>query len=286
MTFDTAYHCTRFAPSPTGFLHLGHAYAAQQAFNYGMPCLLRIEDIDHKRCRPHFTEAIFEDLTWLGFHWPANVRIQSQYKKDYAKVIESLASRNLIYRCFKTRREIQAEIMPPETVYRGPLSPLSLDEQHSRIAQGESFAWRLSMTGAREYLGNDFNTLRFIETGHEDSESPGERLVNLMQFGDEILARKDIGTSYHIAACHDDWAQNITTVVRGVDLAPLTHFHRLLQALMDWPEPHYHHHRLLMDDTQNHKLSKRNKDTTIRDLRAAGHTAEAVLDMANQHLSR
>ncbi len=241
---------TRFAPSPTGYLHLGHAYAAQQAFslaqNQGGICLLRIEDIDHTRCKSEYRHAIYEDLDWLGFDWPIPVRIQSEHKAEYWKVIETLRDKGLVYRCFKTRKEL------PEGLYRGKPDPY----EDSRIKAGEKFAWRLSIDRVQDHL--------------DETNLP---------FSDEVLARKDIGTSYHIACCHDDALQGVTHVVRGVDIEPLTAFQNLLQRLMGWPIPKYHHHALRLNDDGD-KLSKRNHDTSIRSLRAEGYTRQQVLDMA------
>lgn len=250
---------TRFAPSPTGYLHLGHAYAAQQAFTFG-DCLLRIENIDHTRCKPDYTDGIFEDLSWLGFNWPQPVRIQSQHREDYDKVIESLYDRGFAYRCFKTRAEL------PEGLYRGKEDPM----ETKRLERGEAFAWRISMTRVTYALAR--KTLTYEERG----VNAGLKTVNLSELGDEVLARKDIGTSYHVACCNDDALQGITDIVRGVDMAPLTPFQRVLQELMDWPVPTYYHHSLIRGH-DGEKLSKRNKDTTIRSLRAQGLTPRQVL---------
>ncbi len=241
---------TRFAPSPTGYLHLGHAYAAECAFNFakdrGGRCLLRIEDIDHTRCKPEYTRAIYEDLDWLGFDWPIPARVQSQHRAEYAKVIEALNEKGLLYRCFRTRKQL------PEGTYRGKPDP----NEAAKLNAGEKFAWRLSIAKVEAYLG--------------ESDLP---------FSDEVLARKDIGTSYHVACCHDDALQGVTHVVRGKDIEPLTDFQNLLQRLMGWPTPKYHHHELRLNDDGD-KLSKRNHDTSIRSLREEGYTAEEVLDMA------
>ncbi len=241
---------TRFAPSPTGYLHLGHAYAAEQAFSYaqerGGTCVLRIEDIDHTRCKPEYTKAIYEDLDWLGFDWPLPARVQSQHLMDYQKVIDQLNDMGLLYRCFKTRKEL------PDGVYRGTPDP----DEARRVSDHEAFAWRLSIAEVEAHLG--------------ETDLP---------FTDEILARKDIGTSYHVACCHDDALQSITHVVRGMDIAPLTGFQNLLQRLMGWPQPEYFHHELLTN-AQGEKLAKRNHDTTIRSLRDQGFTPAQVLDMA------
>lgn len=270
---------TRFAPSPTGYLHLGHAFAAKQAFgaakeNSGV-CLLRIEDIDHTRCKPEYTEAIYDDLRWLGFEWPEAVRVQSRCRADYEKTLEALKSKGLLYPCFLTRREINAQTggdrQTGGTLYLGPKTPLSDDEVHSRMARGETPAWRLSVARCRDFLGEGFNDLTYEESGETYQPAP---------FGDEVLARKDIGLSYHLCCVHDDAAQGITHIVRGADIAPLTPFHVLLQKLMGWPVPRYHHHKLLRR-ADGDKLAKRNADTAVRQFRAAGHSPQEVLAMAS-----
>lgn len=261
---------TRFAPSPTGYLHLGHALAADQAFGFanrqGRECLLRVEDIDHTRCRPEYTDAIFEDLNWLGFDWPKPARVQSQHKAEYAKALEALRSRDLIYPCYLTRKEIataEAQIGAP---YQNP-TPFN-----ARIKSGETPAWRLSIKVAKEALGAKFDALTFINNENIEAATPAI-------FGDAVLARKDIGTSYHLACTFDDAAQGVTDVVRGRDLLESTHIHVLIQALMDWPTTRYHHHELLMA-SKDEKLSKRRGDTSIRALRKTGHSPADVLGLA------
>lgn len=260
---------TRFAPSPTGYLHLGHAVAAHYAFDFaaqrGGTCLLRIEDIDHTRCRPHFTDAIYEDLRWLGFAWPTPVRVQSAHLSDYAAVIEALCERGLAYRCFKSRAEL------PRGVYHGPETPLPDHAQAAKIMAGEPFAWRLSMAVARETLGGDF-IVNYNDGGREVTVDPSH-------YGDVVLARKDIGSSYLIAVTRDDAAQGITDIVRGADFVDQTGLHVLIQRLMGWPTPRYHHHPLLMG-TNGKKLSKRSGSTAIRRLRESGETPEAVMARA------
>lgn len=278
---------TRFAPSPTGFLHLGHARAAQRAFGFAQKhngaCLLRIEDIDHMRCKPEFTAAIYEDLRWLGFDWPQPVRVQSEHKQDYEGVITALAARGLIYRCFSTRREIAAQ-SDEDGVYRGPEFTASRDEELARIADGEAFAWRLSLSRARDELGERFEALSYTEIDYA-GRARGERPAHANRFGDEVIARRDIGVSYHLAVTHDDAAQEVTHIVRGADLRALTGFHVLLQALMGWPTPLYHHHKLIKT-VDGEKLAKRRGSLAIRALREAGHSPEQVLEMAKSNLSR
>jgi len=256
---------TRFAPSPTGYLHLGHAFAAKAVFDYGGTCLLRIEDIDFTRCRPEYTQAIYEDLTWLGFKWPEPVRIQSEHSATYTNVIEDLRNRGLVYRCFKTRKELA------QGVHKSTSQSLSIEEENTRIAKGESFAWRLNMSSASGAIG----PLSYKELGL----SPGVKQVSTSHYGDVVLARKDIGTSYLIACTYDDAMQGVTHVMRGADFIELTGIQRILQTLMGWPEPIYHHHTLLTNETGK-KLAKRNKDTSIRELRAQGLSPSDVLDMA------
>ncbi len=255
---------TRFAPSPTGYLHLGHAYAAQQAFAFG-PCQLRIEDIDHTRCNTNYRNAIYDDLHWLGFNWPEPIRIQSQHRSDYQAVIDNLQDRGLIYRCFKSRKE------QPKGLYHGQTDP----HEDKRLAAGEAFAWRLSIKKAKAYLKTDHIDDSMVENNPPDA-APSFCLDHL---SDVIVARKDIGTSYLIACTHDDHLQAISHVVRGIDLLPFTPYQVLLQKLMGWESPLYHHHGLLKNK-DGQKLSKRNHDTTIQALRKQGFTAQQVLDMA------
>jgi len=257
---------TRFAPSPTGYLHLGHAVAAKTAFEHSETCLLRIEDIDHTRCRPKYTQAIYEDLIWLGFKWPEPVRIQSTCLNDYADVIKNLQSRELVYRCFKTRKNL------PTGLYNGQ-NKIGNIAAESLVAKGHPFAWRLDMKKAARQLP----PLIYEETGLKAGIKP----VTPQNYGDVVLARKDIGTSYLIASTHDDAHQGVTDVVRGADFIELTGMQRILQTLMDWPEPAYHHHALLTNP-DGEKLAKRNKDTSIRELREMGHSPRVVLDMASQ----
>lgn len=258
---------TRFAPSPTGYLHLGHAAAAREAFGYaaarGGECLLRVEDIDTVRCKPYFTQALYEDLRWLGFDWPQPVRVQSAHMGEYRAALESLRGRGLVYRCFKTRKDL------PSGIYRGPDQPVSEAEAARRMAAGEHAAWRLSMARAKDALGARFDDLSYTEAGQNSC-------ADLSGFGDEVLARKDIGVSYHLAVTHDDACQNITHVVRGNDLRDMTPFHVLLQALMGWPVPEYYHHDLVLRP-DGAKLSKRTSDTAIRALREAGMSAQDML---------
>lgn len=273
---------TRFAPSPTGLLHLGHAASAAQAFGYAQEhngiCLLRIEDIDTTRCRPEYTTAIYEDLHWLGFDWPLPVRAQSQHFADYAKTLNRLREMGLVYRCFKTRKEILADIARAphrhDTPYIRPEGGFSCVEETALLAEGKPYAWRLSLRDCKKHLGARYSELSFLNNCETVMAVP-ELL------GDVILARKDVGTSYHIACTHDDALQGITDIVRGEDLYTCTHIHRLLQELLGWPVPKYHHHKLLVD-TDGKRFSKRDQAQTLRALREEFLSAENILARARE----
>ncbi len=276
---------TRFAPSPTGMLHLGHAFSALTAFEAarraGGRFILRIEDIDAARCKPEFEAAIYDDLCWLGVEWEEPVRRQSDYLRAYHAALEALIARGLLYRCFKTRSEILDEIAraphlspegPEGPVYTG--APLAAYEERSLLAEGAPFAWRLSIAAARAVKGANADSLTFVE----EAIDGGERRVVLAQaglFGDVVLGRKDSGASYHLASVHDDALAGVTHVIRGEDLAPAAHLHALLCALFGWPQPVYRHHRLITDD-HGQRLAKRDKAVTLRAMRDAGSTAADV----------
>jgi glutamyl-Q tRNA(Asp) synthetase len=267
---------TRFAPSPTGFLHLGHAHSAlagwRRARAAGGRFLLRIEDIDPLRCRPDFAAAIEEDLAWLGLDWDGPVRVQSAHLAAYRAVLEGLSARGLLYPCFCTRadiaREIAASAAAPHLAPMGPDGPLypgtcrrlSRDERAARVAAGEPHALRLDMAAALQAVPAG---LSFAEEGE------GRIACDPARFGDVVLARKDIPASYHLCVTHDDALQGVTLVTRGEDLKPATDLHRLLQALLGWPAPAYAHHRLLTDGT-GRRLAKRDRAETLRELRARG----------------
>jgi glutamyl-Q tRNA(Asp) synthetase len=274
---------TRFAPSPTGHLHLGHAFSAlfawRRARQAGGRFLLRLEDIDPGRCRPEFAAAILEDLTWLGLDWDGDVRVQSQHLAAYQTVLDDLAARALLYPCFCTRADIQREMAAsasaPHTPDGTPLYPgtcrnLSQDERETRMAAGERHALRLDMRGALEATHEALNF---------DEEAYGTVACRPEQFGDVVLARKDAPASYHLCVTHDDAVQGVTLVTRGVDLKPATHLHRLLQVLMGWPEPGYAHHPLLTD-AMGRRLAKRDRAATLRELRAAGKSPAEVRALA------
>jgi len=283
---------TRFAPSPTGLLHLGHAFSALTAFeaarDAGGTCLLRIEDIDVTRCRPEYEEAILKDLAWLGCEWPTPVRRQSTHFPEYTRALDQLADKGLVYRCFKTRKEIAEEIAraphqigegPQGVIYPGPPAPLSAEEEAARMAAGEAFSWRLSIKACRDHLGEAFNALHFIEEGAGPCAETGLVKARPQSLGDVILGRKDVGTSYHLACVHDDGLQGVSHVIRGQDLFFATHLHVLLQALLGLPRPVYRHHRLLTGE-DGARYSKRDRSLTIKSLRQAGNSPAEVRALA------
>lgn len=264
---------TRFAPSPTGYLHLGHARAALLAWRRvreaGGRFLLRIEDIDIARCRPDYAEAIEQDLAWLGLAWDGPVRVQSRHLGEYGAVLDELAGRGLLYPCFCSRADILREVADADAaphspdgapIYPGTCRALSADERTARIAAGQRYALRLDMARATACVAGP---LRYEEAGEGTIPCHPER------FGDAVLARKDAPASYHLCVTHDDALQGVTCVTRGEDLRPATDLHRLLQALMGWPAPAYAHHALLRD-ASGRRLAKRDGAATLRDLRAAG----------------
>ncbi|MEZ5945479.1 MAG: tRNA glutamyl-Q(34) synthetase GluQRS [Hyphomonas sp.] len=267
---------TRFAPSPTGYLHLGHAASAfhvwDAARTAGGAVLLRIEDIDRTRCRPDYETAILEDLEWLGFDWPEPVRRQSDHFPDYAAVLESLQARGLIYRCFRTRREITAALPagadPDMAGYTG--RPLPEADEAAHLARGNAFAWRLSLAAARDALGPRYRTLSYID---ETGGTARSVAADPAPYGDVVLARKDTPASYHLACCHDDALQGVTHVIRGEDIREMTAIHALLQALMDWPQPVYRFHPLIIGP-DGRKLSKRAGDRGLRAYRDEGMTPD------------
>ena len=272
---------TRFAPSPTGRLHLGHAYSAlfarQEARTRGGRFLLRIEDIDAGRCKPEFEAGITEDLTWLGLTWETPVRRQSEHMADYQAAIDRLTAADLLYPCFCTRAEIKAEIAragaaphgPDGPVYPGTCRELPADERARRTAEGQPFALRLDVHKAAACAGELF----FRDARH------GRVLATPEIFGDVVLARKDTPASYHLAVSVDDHAQGVTLVTRGADLFPSTHIHRLLQALLGLKTPEYHHHKLIFG-SDGQKLSKSTLAPSLQSLRETGHSAEEVRLMA------
>lgn len=269
---------TRFAPSPTGYLHLGHAFSALTASDaaraVGGRFVLRIEDIDQGRARPEFESAIYEDLAWLGISWEEPVRRQSAHMADYEGALQSLIDRQLVYRCFRTRKEIAEAIASAphgelEEAFRG--EALSPEEEAAKLDAGESFAWRLSLKKARAALGPTYFALVF-----EDESGPVR--AEPERHGDAVLARKDFGTSYHLASVWDDALQGVTHVIRGEDLQDAAHLHVLLQKLLELPQPAYRHHRLILGE-DGKRLAKRDQAATLRALRETGKSPSDVRAM-------
>jgi glutamyl-Q tRNA(Asp) synthetase len=272
---------TRFAPSPTGYLHLGHAYSALLAYRsaiaVGGRFLLRIEDIDQGRQRAEFIEAIFEDLDWLGVRWETPVRHQSAHFDLYRTFLDKLEAVGLIYPCFCSRKEILAEIAragraphgPEGPVYPGTCRNLDLEIRAERLAAGDAHALRLDMAAAQQ------STDPLVW----EDQLAGRQVATPQVFGDVVLARRDTPTSYHLAVAVDDDFQGINLVVRGTDLFTSTHIHRLLQSLLGLSQPNYHHHALLTD-ASGRRYAKRDRALTLRELRRAGKSPGDVFAMA------
>jgi glutamyl-Q tRNA(Asp) synthetase len=277
---------TRFAPSPTGFLHLGHSYSAlfaQDAAGPGGRTLLRIEDIDRSRCRPAFEDAIYEDLAWLGFSWEKPVRRQSDHMAEYGAALELLKKDGLLYPCFCTRADIAAAVTAPHLTAMGPDGPvypgtcrhLSRMQQQQRIDAGTPYALRLKTDEAMTAVGPLLWT----------DETRGAIKATPDIFGDVVLARKDTPASYHLACTWDDALQGVTLVTRGEDLLPVTHIHRLLQALWKLPAPRYRHHALITD-ASGKKFSKRDQAPTLRALRDAGRNPADIIAELRMYLKK
>ena len=282
---------TRFAPSPSGLLHLGHAYSALFAYRLAQAAegrfVLRIEDIDLGRCKPEFEDAIIEDLAWLGLEWEQPVLRQSERLDIYANALKTLEQLGILYPCFCTRSDIAAEIAnagaaphlnhhgPDGPVYPGICQHLSETERAQRIAAGEPHALRLDMEGAMKKAGP--------LTWHDRTR--GEQIAEPDIFGDIVLARKDVATSYHLAVTVDDAAQGVTLVTRGDDLLPATHIHRLLQALLDLDVPEWHH-TVLLTNNKGGRLAKRDKAFTLRAMREAGTDPEDLWAMSIRQIAR
>jgi glutamyl-Q tRNA(Asp) synthetase len=268
---------TRFAPSPTGELHLGHAFSAliawQRARAAGGAFLLRIEDIDIRRCKREYETAILADLRWLGLDWDGEVRRQSAHFPTYGRVLDGLGARGLVYPCFCTRTDIASEVAasghaphgPDGPLYPGTCRHLTAGERQLRITGGEEFCLRLDATRAA------------VEAGPYDFSDEGRGRIEgqPLLFGDVVLARKDTPTSYHLAVTVDDHLQGVTLVTRGEDLFPSTHVHRLLQCLLGYDAPQYAHHPLLTDEN-GRRFAKRDRSLTLRALRESGRSAEEV----------
>jgi glutamyl-Q tRNA(Asp) synthetase len=281
----------RFAPSPNGYLHLGHALSAllnaDMARAAGGRLLLRIEDIDAARCRPEYEAAIYEDLRWLGLAWEEPVRRQSEHFADYRAALDRLTQMGLVYPSFESRAEIAALVAAKEAhapwprdpdgtpLYPGTAKTVSTAERSERVASGAPYALRLDMAAALARAPR----LTWQETGPGPAGEAGAIHANPAAWGDVILARKDVPTSYHLAVVVDDAAQGVSDVVRGHDLFHATAVHRLLQALLGLREPRYHHHRLLLD-ADGRKLSKSTQATGLRELRAKGLTPPDIRRLA------
>jgi glutamyl-Q tRNA(Asp) synthetase len=261
---------TRFAPSPTGRLHLGHAYSALRAHDFarerGGQFILRIEDIDTSRCRAEFVDGIYEDLTWLGLNWDGEVWVQSQRAHIYQAALESLQSQGLVYKCWCTRTEIAAAARAPHAgeavVYPGTC------KGRATPSSDTPYCWRLNMDKAALVAGPDLGwheaNKRFVTANPQDH-------------GDIVIARKDAATSYHLAVTLDDAAQGVTDIIRGQDLFDATSIHCVLQRVLAMPTPRYHHHALLYDE-QGERLAKRRNAQTIASIKDAGYSPKHVTD--------
>jgi len=277
---------TRFAPSPTGHLHIGHAYAALVAYTKaqqaGGKFILRVEDIDPTRCKDVFIKAISEDLSWLGLRWEEPVYRQSEHIEQYVTILDQLRDRDLLYPCFCSRHEVILEARasgyaPHLTIagneapfYAGTCRHLSVDERRRRMDERQAANWRLDVKKAFDLTG----VLSWYEQGK------GNIIARPLDFGDVVLARKDVPTSYHLSVTVDDYRQGISLVTRGDDLMNVTSIHRLLQALLGYPAPEYYHHPLLKDSS-GRRYSKRDQSMTIRSLREKGLTAHEIYTLAD-----
>jgi glutamyl-Q tRNA(Asp) synthetase len=272
---------TRFAPSPTGELHLGSAYSAwtgwHRAREAGGTFLVRVEDTDIRRCRREYETAILADLKWLGFDWDGEVRRQSEHFATYGKVLDQLDQRGLIYPCFCSRAEIEREVAASANAPHGPDGPLypgtcrhlSVQERRDRVAAGHEHCLRLDSERAAGQAG----PYHFVD------ESLGRIEGEPRLMGDFVIARKDTPTSYHLSVTVDDYLQGVTLVTRGIDVLPSTHVHGLLQKLLGYAAPQYAHHRLLTDAT-GRRFAKRDRDMTIRAMRESGMKPEEVIGRA------
>jgi glutamyl-Q tRNA(Asp) synthetase len=277
----------RFAPSPNGLLHLGHAYSALLNFDRaratGGRMLLRIEDIDATRCRPEFETAIDEDLAWLGIAWETPVRRQSEHLADYRAALEKLAALGLVYPAFESRAEIARLVAAREAdgpwprdpdgapLYPGDAKALAAGERSRLIDTGAPYALRLDMAAACRHVAG----LTWNELGEGPDGERGTVAARPEAWGDVILGRKETPTSYHLSVVVDDALQGVSEIVRGQDLFHATSVHRLLQTLLGLPEPAYRHHPLIRD-ADGRKLSKSDRSTGLRELRAAGHSPAGI----------
>ena len=281
----------RFAPSPNGYLHLGHALSAllnaDMARAAGGRLLLRIEDIDTARCRPEYETAIQEDLGWLELAWETPVRRQSEHYDDYRAALGRLEAMGLVYPSFESRADIARLVAAKEAIapwprdpdgaplYPGDAKNTSVQDRQRHIDAGEPYALRLDMAAAIARAGK----LTWSETGAGPNGETGTVAADPAAWGDVVLARKETPTSYHLAVVVDDAAQGISEVVRGRDLFHATAVHRLIQALLGLPQPRYHHHRLVLDADAS-KLSKSSQSTGLRELRARGASPADIRRLA------
>jgi glutamyl-Q tRNA(Asp) synthetase len=276
---------TRFAPSPTGLLHLGHAYAALLAHDAGRQAggsfLLRMEDLDAARCSAVFESAIIQELRWLGLRWDGPVRRQSEHLARYRLSLASLETQGLVYPCFCTRGEIAREIAamggapqgPEGPLYPGTCRQLAAAERRQRLVSGANHALRLDVARALDSLAGP--ALGFEETGRGPGGEHGWIPADPARLGDIVLGRKDVGVSYHLAVALDDADQGVSLVTRGEDLFAATHVQRLIQALLQLPTPRYGHHRLIRD-AAGRRLAKRDQDQTLESRRAAGQSPDDI----------
>ncbi len=272
---------TRFAPSPTGELHLGSAYSAwtgwHRAREAGGTFLVRIEDIDIRRCKREYETAMLADLRWLGFDWDGEVRRQSDHFADYGRALDQLDERGLIYPCFCSRADIEREIAASANAPHGPDGPLypgtcrhlSVQERRKRMTAGHEHCLRLDAERAAKQAG----PYHFVD------ETLGRVDGQPLLMGDFVIARKDTPTSYHLSVTVDDHLQGVTLVTRGVDVLPSTHVHGLLQKLLGYEAPRYAHHKLLTD-AAGRRFAKRDRDMTIRAMRESGMTPQDVVARA------
>jgi glutamyl-Q tRNA(Asp) synthetase len=271
---------TRFAPSPTGHMHLGHVFSALFAYEVAKKLrgnlILRIEDIDSQRSSKIFEESIYEDLEWLKIKYSKDVRKQSNHMKDYQGAIKELHKLDMIYPCFCSRSEIKAEIMragnaPHEeesSIYPGTCRRLSKEERIEKLSIENNVAWRLNIRAESKILGGlVWNDLRL-----------GKHTVPVGTIGDVVLARKDVPTSYHLSATLDDHIQRIGLVTRGEDLVSSTHIHKIIQVLLELKSPIYLHHPLILD-SKGIRLSKRTRAQTVKSLKASGLKKDDVIDL-------
>ena len=288
---------TRFAPSPNGYLHLGHAFSAlvskKLAEESSGKFFLRIEDIDTGRCNKDFEKNIYEDLAWLGIKYQKNVRRQSDHFNNYEIYIKKLRDLNLIYPCWATRSEIKREIKKKlnnlsawpidpdgQYIYPGIYKNISKAKRSNLMLSGSDFSWRIDINKALNYAEEKFGkNISFNEMGLEPI---GKRILDSSLFGDFIIGRKEIPTSYHLSVTVDDAEQDINLVTRGLDLYPATSIHRLLQIIFNFPETSWYHHNLLREEN-GIKLSKTNNSTSLKSLRERGLPRNKIFSMIEEN---